>query len=111
MIWFLIAYGLFITGSALGIIEHGSELSLWFLFLGWLLDLTLVLLGLLGSRSVSGCQFTPAARLLHALALVGVPILLFFRLQPNLLVFKLLLALCVVAWSCSLLGIRHCNLK
>lgn len=107
MFWFYCAYVLFILGSALGIIENGSELSVWFIGLGWFLDLTLVLLILLKSEILPRPKPIRSGLVTHILVLITIPILLFFRALPNPPVFKLLLSLCVVLWSYSLAGINR----
>lgn len=107
MFWIYCAYALFMLGSALGIIENGSELSVWFIGLGWFLDLTLVLLILLKSTILPRPKPTRSGLVTHIFVLLTIPILLFYRALPNLPVFKLLLLLCVVLWSYSLAGLNR----
>ncbi|MFZ3069781.1 MAG: hypothetical protein WA110_01480 [Anaerolineaceae bacterium] len=113
MFWYLLAYVLFMTGAVLGILENGSELSLWFIGLGWVLDFTLNLLVLLKSRSLPRLFSSRGKVTVHILALVAVPVLMVFRAKANLPAFKLILALCVVLWSYSFIGLQssHSNLS
>ena len=78
-------------GTFLAFRGNGSELSLWFLGLGWVLELTLIGLAWLGSQRLQAwSKLTTSPRVLHALALVVFPLLLALVVFPLLLAHRLL---------------------
>ena len=52
MFWSYCAYILFMVGAAMGLTRHAAEPSLWFISMGWVLQMTLILLRALGSDRV-----------------------------------------------------------
>ena len=107
MFFYGLAYGLFMLGAVLALINFGYELSLWFLGLGWALEVTLNLLLALKSHKVPRLARTGWQKAAHILALVGVPVMMLFRMKADMLIFGLLLIGCVVLWSISLLNLHR----
>jgi len=107
MFFYLLAYVLFMTGAMLALINFGYELSLWFLGLGWALEVTLNLLLVLKSSRVPCLSRAGWQKAAHILALVGVPVMMFFRMKADMMIFGLLLICCVVLWSVSLVNLRR----
>ncbi len=107
MFFYWIAYVLFMTGAVLALINFGYELSLWFLGLGWVLEVTLNLLIWLKSNKVVRLVRTGWQKATHIVALITFPLMMFFRMKADMLVFGLLLILCVFLWSLSLINLRR----
>jgi len=107
MFFYLLAYVLFMTGAMLALINFGYELSLWFLGLGWVLEVTLNLLVWLKSNNVVRLARTGWQKAAHIMVLIIFPLMMFFRMKADMLIFGLLLILCVFLWSLSLINLRH----
>ena len=107
MFFYWIAYVLFMTGAVLALINFGYELSLWFLGLGWVLEVTLNLLIWLKSNKVVRLVRTGWQKAAHVVQLITFPLMMFFRMKADMLVFGLLLILCVFLWSLSLINLRR----
>ncbi|MEL7645331.1 MAG: hypothetical protein AAGU04_03555 [Anaerolineaceae bacterium] len=103
MFWSYCAYILFMVGAVMGLTQHAAEPSLWFISMGWVLQMTLILLRALGYRRAlptAGAGWQKAAL---GLALTLVPVMTFFRLRADLGIFSLLLAAAALLWSLALL--------
>ena len=107
MFFYWIAYVLFMTGAVLALINFGYELSLWFLGLGWVLEVTLNLLVWLKSNKVVRLARKDWQKAAHVMALITFLFMIFFRMKADMLVFGLLLILCVFLWSLSLINLRR----
>jgi hypothetical protein len=107
MFFYFLAYVLFMTGAVLALINFGYELSLWFLVLGWVLEVTLNLLAWLKSNKIVRLARMGWQKATHVLALIAFPLMMFFRMKADMLIFGLLLILCVFLWSLSLINLRR----
>jgi hypothetical protein len=107
MFFYWIAYVLFMTGAVLALINFGYELSLWFLGLGWVLEVTLNLLVWLKSNKIPRLARMGWQKAAHVMAFITFPLMMFFRMKADMLIFGLLLILCVFSWSLSLINMRR----
>ncbi|HAE85624.1 MAG TPA: hypothetical protein DCG78_03835 [Anaerolineaceae bacterium] len=107
MFFYLLAYVLFMTGAMLALINFGYELSLWFLGLGWVLEVTLNLLLWLKSKQIPRLMRTSWPKAAHIIALAAFPLMMFFRMKADMTIFGLLLIFCVILWSFSLINLRR----
>ncbi|HNW95351.1 MAG TPA: hypothetical protein PKW57_00885 [Anaerolineaceae bacterium] len=103
MFWSFGAYALFMVGAVMGLTRHAAEPSLWFISMGWVLQMTLILLRALGSGRVQPMERAGWQKAALGLALAFVPVLVYFRLKADLMVFSLLLTAAALLWSLALL--------
>lgn len=103
MFWSYCAYILFMIGAVMGLTRHAAETSLWFISLGWVLQMTLILLRALGSERVGSIARAAWQKAALGLALAAVPVMIIFRLEADLKPFLLLLTLAALLWSLALL--------
>ncbi|HOA21650.1 MAG TPA: hypothetical protein PKL82_04080 [Anaerolineaceae bacterium] len=103
MFWYLCAYVLFMIGAVLGLTQGAAEPSLWLISMGWVLEVTLILLRALGSTRVKELPRAGWQKAAQALALTAVPVMMYFRLKADLKRFELLLISAALLWSLALL--------
>ncbi|MGV7976529.1 MAG: hypothetical protein AB2L16_06580 [Anaerolineaceae bacterium] len=103
MFWSYCAYVLFMLGAVLGLTRHAAEPSLWFISMGWVLQMTVILLQALGSRRALQPERAGWQKAALGLALAAVPVMIIFRLEADLKPFSLLLAAAALLWSLALL--------
>ncbi len=106
MFWSYCAYILFMVGVALGLTRHAAEPALWFLSMGWVLQMTVILLRALGAKRVRFPERAAWQKAVLGLALAAVPVLIFYRLKAELKLFSLLLIAAGLLWTLSLLRKR-----
>jgi len=103
MILFLIAFFLYLVGFAGVLLEGAGEFWLWFLALGVVLDLTLILLAYLDSARM---RFVKESRLVgkisHILALLLAGLAAYFRLKAEIVWFSLILGIILILWTYSI---------
>jgi len=107
MVLYFLAYVLFMLGAVLALINSGYELSLWFIGLGWVLEVTLNLLVWLKSPKVLRLARDGWQKAAHILALMVIPVMMIFRIKADLRPFMLLLILAVILWSLSLINLKR----
>ena len=99
MIGYSFATVLFLAGAVTGWLERGSELSLWLLGLGWLLDFTLMGLSLLGWKTLwLWAGLRPVGKTAHVLALALLLPLLALRFSGDFSAFRLVLVFSALVW-------------
>ena len=103
MFWSYCAYILFMVGAVMGLTRHAAEPSLWFISMGWVLQMTLILLRALGSDRVKFPERAVWQKAALGLALAVVPVVIIFRLEADLKPFSVLLAGAAFLWSLALL--------
>lgn len=103
MFWHLCAYALFMIGAVMGLTRGAAEPSLWFISMGWVLEMTLILLRVLGSQRVKQVERARWQKAALACALAAVPVMMVFRLRADLSSFKLLSIGAALLWSIALL--------
>ena len=106
MFWSYCAYILFMIGAALGLTRHAAEPALWFLSMGWVLQMTVILLRALGAARVRFPERAAWQQDVLGLALAAIPGTGFFRLKAELNLFFLLLTAAGLLWTLSLLRKR-----
>ena len=99
MIGYSFATVLFLAGAVTGWLERGSELSLWLLGLGWLLDFTLMGLSLLGWKTLwLWAELRPVGKTAHVLALALLLPLLALRFSGDISAFRLVMVFSALVW-------------
>ena len=84
MFWSYCAYILFMIGVALGLTRHAAEPALWFLSMGWVLQMTVILLRALGAKRVRFPERAAWQKAVLGLALAAVLVLVFTALKLSL---------------------------
>ena len=90
-------------GAVLGLTRHAAEPSLWFISMGCVLQITVILLQALGSRRALQPERAGWQKAALGFALAAVPVMIIFRLEADLKPFSLLLAAAALLWSLALL--------
>lgn len=112
MVWQILVLIFFSLGGVLAVGQHGSELSLWFLAFGWVLDVTLLLLGLLGSTRVPSVgQNDGLAKWLRGLSLAAFLVAAVLRAIPNLLAFKIVTVSAAALWLAYFINFNRIRTK
>ena len=107
MTLFILAFILYLVGFLGALIEGAGEFWLWFLALGIVLDITLVVLAYLGSCRLSFVKDSGTwAKICHLLALLLTGLAAYFRLKVEMLSFFLLLVIILILWSYSILNLH-----
>lgn len=106
MTLFILAFLLYLVGFLGALIEGAGELWLWFLALGVVLDITLILLACLGSIRLKFVKDSGTwAKICHFLALLLTGLAAYFRLKVEMSSFFLLLVIILILWSYSILNL------
>lgn len=104
----IIAYLFYLVGFIGALIEGAGEFWLWFLALGVVLDITLVLLAYLDSPTLSFIkESSKAAKASHILALLLTGLATYLRLKAEISWFFLLLGIILILWSYSNLNLHN----
>ena len=106
MILFISAYALFLVGY-IGVMTAGAgEFWLWFLALAFVLDGSLILLGLLDAEALKFIKETSlAGKISHLVAFILAGVAAIARLRVMLPTFNLVLSLILILWAYSLFEI------
>ncbi len=106
--WYLLAYLLFMVGAVLAYIENGSELAFWIMCMGIAIDLTMLVLPILGAsqHKIRLRTGKPALRWGFVCHILGILLAIFsipVRFLSYIFEFHLLLAAAMILISYSIL--------
>ena len=103
MIWFLFSFLLFLVGFCGSVFGSAGEFWLWFLAMGLVLDVSLMLLGLLDHKEFKFIQqSSTVGKLSHIVVFLLAGLAAIARLRAQLSSFRLLLVLVLVIWAYSI---------